>query len=395
MATFLLTWELGAGSGHLVRLCPILDLSQRGHKVFAALKDVGRAKTVLSDGLTGLFQTPSYVQKVASEFSPPLSFAHILHNVGFDDISRLSQVCAAWSEIYERVRPDVVVFDHSPAALLAARGLPFRRVLIGSGFFCPPDRTPLPSLRPWIQADPQRLLHDERQLLDRMNAVLRSFKRPSLERVTQLYAEVEENFLTTFRELDHYPDRPPATYWGAWTKTSGKPPQWPQVEGKRIFAYLKPSTGLAQLLQILAESRQPTIVSCDGIGAETQNRFAAPNIRFENERVDLEAVGRDCDFGVLNGNHGTTIALLLCGKPSFHVPITLEQAMLADAVRRTGAGLAASGARPAEVAQRFERMLCESEHTSGARAFQARYKDFDLQKMQRSMNGRIERLAAK
>src|SRR6187551_3967980 len=59
MATVLLTWELGAGSGHLVRLSPIArGLLERGHQVFAAIRDVERAKSVLPSGLTGVFRSP-------------------------------------------------------------------------------------------------------------------------------------------------------------------------------------------------------------------------------------------------------------------------------------------------------------------------------------------------
>lgn len=151
--------------------------------------------------------------------------------------------------------------------------------------------------------------------------------------------------------------------------------------------------GLTQLLSLLRTLNQPTLVSCDGIDNSIQRRCAAPNIRFDDHRIDLEIVGRECDLGILNGNHGTTIALLMAGKPSFHVPITLEQAMLADAVRRMGAGLAASASRPAEVTDRLTRMLLTDTYAQAALRFQERHAWFDPKAQQEELLEKIEQLA--
>ena len=393
MATFLLAWELGRGSGHLVRMLPIANgLARRGHRVCAAAKDLPRAQAILPSELLTLIRAPVASNPVR-EIRPALTFAHVLNNVGFHDVNDLRQRVMEWRLIYSNIRPDVVVFDHSPTALLAARGIPAHRVLLGSGFFCPPDRSPLPNLRPWIETDPARLIAQERFVLDNINALLGELGQAPLDRITQLYSEVEGNFLTTFQELDHYRDRPEVRYWGAWTKTAGEKPQWPAGAGKRIFAYLKPFEGLMHLLSLLRTLNQPTLVSCDGIDSSIQRTCAAPNIRFDDHRINLEIVGRECDLGILNGNHGTTIALLLAGKPSFHVPITLEQAMLADAVRRMGAGLAASASRPAEVADRLKRMLLTDTYTQAALRFRERYTQFDPQGQQEELVDRIEQLA--
>jgi UDP:flavonoid glycosyltransferase YjiC (YdhE family) len=180
---------------------------------------------------------------------------------------------------------------------------------------------------------------------------------------------------------------------GAWTKVHGIPPKWPAIPGKRIYAYLKPFSGLAHLLSLLRELEHSTLVCCDGIDVPTQQRFASRNLRFENDRLDMEMVARECDLGVLNGNHGTTVALLMAAKPSFHVPITFEQALLGDAVRRTGAGLAASAIRPGEVRERLRRMLNDDGYARAAARFRQRHADFDANEQQLKIITRIEKLA--
>src|SRR5688572_18743760 len=106
-----------------------------------------------------------------------------------------------------QVRPDVLVLDYSPLALLAARAMPptMKQVVTGLGFFCPPDISPFPSL-PGRGTNPAGVALDEQRVLARANRLLLHWKLPPLQRLGQLFGEVDATFLQTFPELDHYPD---------------------------------------------------------------------------------------------------------------------------------------------------------------------------------------------
>ena len=393
MARILLTWELGGGLGHLVNLKPFaVRLSERSHQVFAALKDVTRADHVLKEANVSYLQAPIMPRRLPGYVDRAHTFAHILYNSGFGDPDVLSKLTEAWKHIYDYVQPDVIVFDHSPTALLASRGRNVKRCYIGTGFFVPPPVYPLPNLRREPPVDPETLRQDEDRIVQQINRLMDQWNEPHLRGISDLFAQLDRNFLATFQELDHYPQRQNGEYIGAWPQGVGQAPQWPQGNGKRIFAYLKPFPALPQLLTMLGELGHPTLAYIDGADAASLRRFAAPNIRFECQPLELKSVGAQCDVAILNGNHGTTVGMLLAGKPTLHIPIHMEQAVFADGIRRLGAGLRASSDKPDEIRRGLKELLTSDRFREASQAFAARYADDDSERQERVMIREVESL---
>ena len=377
MATILLTWELGGGIGHLMNLRPIgEELVRRGHRVVAALRDLTNAADVLGSSGIAWMPAPIMQRRGAPRYEPTHGFAEILGNVGFADRSMLSSLFTAWSTILDTVRPNLVVTDHSPTALLALRGRPIRRVNVGLGFFCPPDTFPLPI---WSPPQDQRATatRNELEITDTVNCVLTAQRRPPLQRLGQLFHEVDEVFLATYREFDHFGPRPQVRYWGHWPfAAAALAPQWPTGKGPRIYAYLKPFPGLEGLLAALQAARLPTLIFAGGIEPAMQARFASPHLRFEQRPLDLRQVADQCDLAVLMAGHGTTAALLLTGKPCLLVPPYLEQLLFASTVERTGAARVLGKEAGAPAGQLLQEMLNNSRYRTQAQALAARYAGF-------------------
>lgn len=401
MATIFMSWELGGGLGHVVRLSTLARaLAARGHRLVVALRDLAHAHRLFADADVIAVQAPVRTRVPVDPVRRPATFAHILHNVGFGSADDLFVMARAWRQVFEWARPDLILFDHSPTALLAAHGAPpCRRALIGTGFCCPPPVSPLPNLRPGsgasvvADAAAAQFLADEQRVLAACNAALSRLGQPPMDYLMQMYDEVDDTLLTTVRELDHYPERPNAPhYWATRGGFPGRAPEWPPGPGERIFAYLKPFKHLPEVLASIRRLGLPTVVHVEPAPRGLVEAFSGSSVRIESEPVDVTAAAAECRLAILNGTHASTLTALLAGRPTLQLPIYLEQAMCAAAVGRLGAGLAAPHAQPQRVERQLRALLSSASHAEAAAAFAARYRGLDDGAEWGRLAGRIHEL---
>jgi UDP:flavonoid glycosyltransferase YjiC (YdhE family) len=427
MATILFAWELGSGLGHMMQMSPLaLALVKRGHKVYVALRDVGAAEAAFAGSGVCYLEAPhDQLGGRPQPFPMTRTFAHVLANVGWNDGGRLFALSCAWANLYSLMRTDLCVFDHAPTALLASRGLPMRRVVIGSGFCIPPDLSPWPMLRRELRGTPeaQRAAKDEEKVLARVNRLLGHWGMEPLGRLGQLYSEVDETFLTTLPELEQYPARPNAKYRGPVLPDGGEAPEWPgggadedrgwRIEDsagaggpssilrspsssspRRIFAYLKRFDGLEGLAAALRDWRHRTLLYVDGLSDAERRRRESANLRVTAKRVDLRRAAAECDAAVLHAGQGATAAVLLAGKPVLQIPLVLEQRLTAEAMARLGAGIVVTDRAkdPAAAAQKLDLLLTDPRYATAARGFARKYESFDPAAQVERMVVRVEEL---
>ena len=392
MATVLLAWELGAGLGHLTVLRPVAQrLAENGHQVHLVARDLASVETVCGDLDFPRYQAPIKIDEMSSQREPTL-FAHILHNCGFAHESELVGRIRAWDRLYQMIQPDMVILDHCPTALAAARGHGIKRVLIGTGFVSPPATNPLPTLRPWHALDQSEMETDENHTRTILNQSLSKCGKPTVAYLADLYGEVDLTLLTTFKELDHFGQRQGVRYWGAWPSFPGAAPQWPDGSGKKIFAYLKKSPGLTQLLKELKALRLPTIVYGGWVTERIVRDYGSHTLRLESTPLDLAQVAAQCDVAILNATHGATAAMLIGGAPMLQLPIFLEQRLLAERVVKLGAGRTADRKDVPQVMPNLRAMLESSTYASAAQRFAALYAQVDPTQQFDKMMDQIENL---
>jgi len=379
--TVLLVWELGGGVSHLFNLLPLAaQLRRRGHRVCAVVRNLVRAEKVFSRLGVECMQAPLKPKRLANRIDPLRTFAHVLYNTGYGDEEILRNLGNAWHTLFEEVRPDLILFEHSPVALLAARTIPAKKVVVGNGFCCPPDCSPWPDLRPWLPEDSARQEEEENRVLTIANRVLEDWGTSPLDRLSQLYQDVDATVLLTFSEFDHYPMRAAAQYSGIWPPPGGKPPSWPSGDGKRIYAYLQPFPARRTVLSQLRELECPMLVSAAGIDWDEARELSTEKLHFVRSTLNLRQVAKECDLAVLNGNHATTILMHLAGTPVLQLPLYLEQSLNAEATVRLGAGYCARLAEASRISQIADQLLNNRNYTETATRFARKYAQFNPRK---------------
>lgn len=393
MASILYAWEFGANLGHVGPFMPLArELRQAGHEVHWAVTQPAAVGDFLAkNGFTWL-AAPSTTE--ANRPGPPLTYADILLRFGYADPKALFGLVGAWREMMRLTGASLILADHSPTALLAARTLSIPVMQYSFGFTVPPKRNPLPNMRPWAPIPAQQIQEIDRAALTSINAVLTRFDCQTLPSLANLF-DVAEETMVTFPELDHYPDRGPASYWGSLPSAgAGKPAKWPSVGQGRCFAYLRPESPHHEAALIALRSLEiSALVFAPGLPPATAERFAAPHLRFLDEPADMEQMVREADVAITYASLATTTAFLLGGKPLLMLPGHLEQFMVARRVVDMGAGILVNPELPTgDLAGSLASLFNKAGYRDNARAFAAKYAAFDQSQIIRNLVRRIEEL---
>lgn len=370
MARVLLAWELGGDYGHLMRLLALArELAHRGHEPVFALRELTHVEAMLRDEPYAVFQAPVWLATVTG-LPPPISLAETLMRLGFLHLDALLGLCRAWRALIRAIDPQLVVFDYAPTALLATRGLGLRRMLFGNSLSVPPASEPIPAYRWWRPEHPGRVIGSERIVVANANAALARLGEAPMRRLADLFA-CEATVLAAPEDLDVYPGRNGAEYWGSLTITDkGVSPPWPQVGSKRIFAYLKAHfRDLDKLLAALRSVDAAVVVHAPGVSERLLRTHTAANVAFSTVPVRIDDARRDCDLAVCHAGVGTVDSMLAAGKPLLLLPQHLEQMLTAKRVQQLGAALVVDYEKPApDYARLLRRLLDDPAFTGAARA---------------------------
>ena len=391
--SILYAWEFGANLGHIGTFLPVASkLRARGTEVHWAVTHPHQAARLLPRAGFDWLQAPTMPEQRRE--APPLNYADILLRFGYGNGDDLLGLVVAWRELLRLTGARVVLADHAPTAILAARTLDIPVMLFGSGFFAPPQVHPTPNMRPWVAVSAEQLLANDRLALTSINAVLAGYARPRLDYLAQLF-QVAEDSLLSFPELDHYPQRGPARYWGMLPAAVAEDSTWPMVAGPRVFSYLRPETSHVEAaLQALCGLPGSVLIYAPGLAAELMQRYAAPHVSFSPVPVDLNKVARQADAALTYASPAATVAFLMAGKPVLMIPGHLEQFLFAKRVEEMGAGLIQNPEQaPHQLATMLRQVIDGPGFRANAGAFARKYANFDQNAVIGHIVTRIEELA--
>jgi UDP:flavonoid glycosyltransferase YjiC (YdhE family) len=336
MSRVLIAWELGGNLGHVVALTALArELRGRGHEVTFALRDLTNANLIARHGFR-FFPAPMPVRGRVMTTYP--SYAEMLSGETFPSANAALVGALAWRSIIDAVRPDLLVVDHAPVALLAARGLKLRTATFGIPFSIPAPGRPLPV----FLKEHEDGAAQEEQVLERLNSALDGLCAPRLEQVSDLY-RADATMLQTLPELDCFSPRAPESYVCPDATDAGDAiPAWPSARGQKVLVYLKAGPWVLPTLEALAAASASTVAYIDRRSG-ARGPIARPGLFVSEVPYKASAMIQQADLVVCHANHGTVVSAALAGKPLLMLPNYLEQALTARCVEDAGFGVTAAG----------------------------------------------------
>lgn len=379
---FVFAWELGGGLGHTVPLSQLArPLLEAGHDVHLVLRDLSTSRAALGrlaeHPRLRLWQAPHWSAPLQG-FSDAASYPELLFRAGYLDPQRLNGLFDGWDALFRQLEPDLLVADHAPTALLAARGHRFPRASFGTGFFDPPPGSPMPAFRTWEPIPRARLEQADRLVLRTCNDLLAARSLSPLEQVADLL-RTDERFLLTVPELDHYErgegDAP--TYWGAFPPaTQGRPAQWPHGSEPAVFAYLKAQGApIRDILKTLRDSPWRVLAYVPDLVPQVVSELSSRRMLLVTDPVDMVEVSRTADVVLCHAGFGTVGTALHAGKPLMMLPSYAEQFLVARRVQQMGAGLLLLESQVERLRAPLDRVVTQPSFREAAEAFARRHAD--------------------
>jgi hypothetical protein len=346
MTTLLCVWELGTDLGHLSTLrLPVEIALAQGHRVVMALKEGHNVRQIFGDWPIQYLQAPFRQHSSAGGATPIPSFTHLLIRQCFDSVEELTGYLRAWRSIFDSVQPDIVLFEHSPTALIAAYDYRFKKVLVGNGFTAPPGNQqagepflpfPTTSLRSDVRLG---LMQDDVEVLKLINSALSQIQLSGLPNLNAMYGQVDDCFLMTWPALDAFGPRSGVPYLGIEPPQSRPPLLWPEGNGPRVFGYLHSFPSVPRLLRDLRSCSVRAVLFIRHLAPELREAFQGGGLDFVNQPVDLNQVAREADWVISHGNHSTAAHFACHGVPQLVIPLHQEQLFLAHNLARRGAAV--------------------------------------------------------
>jgi UDP:flavonoid glycosyltransferase YjiC (YdhE family) len=327
----LLAWEGGSGRGHVVPLRTIAEAVSDRFTFDAALcrLDFKHELAAFCEPVQGPWLPYSGEYRKSQGDPVTATWGEFLADIGFRRPEILRESIGWWQGVMRECEISLVIGDHAPCALLAARGLGIPSVAIGGGYWLPPSNMEtFPVLLPRFS----RRLYDEAETVDIINSVVPEFGVPELKRLPEVYA-ASDQLVFSLEMLDPYTEwrtQPllPPIIGGTVEPTSG---------GDEIFIYFstseKSDTGL---MEAIGNLDVPVRALIPGIDDQAAEELTRRGVHVERSAVPVDLVAKRSRLLINAAQHGTLCMGLAAGLPQVSVPQQREQLYNAEAAGRRG-----------------------------------------------------------
>lgn len=342
MRKILFCWELGEDYGYLGKILALAqEFANDPIQFYVASKNLSA---------TGIIEWPDNVKFIQAPIwlrSNPLalkasSFVEILLYKGYDSHRHLKILTDAWFALFETIAPDIILFDYSPTALLAASGLNTPKIIVSNPYLTPAPGTSTINLIPSADFDETKATEIHQWVIKIINSVRHDYHAHPIEAIGDLFI-ADATFLSGFSETDYFSaHRSSATYCGAALAISigTQNPRWKSGLSKKSIAYLKhrdPRSSI--ILQILASMQARTLCFYSESKLEDITKFADSSLIVSNIPFNLTDAYVEAGAIICHGGQGVVNEALSRGIPLILVPTQAEQYFIAEKIKAMGVGI--------------------------------------------------------
>jgi len=394
MSRILFAWELGANFGHIARDLPLaLACRAAGHDVLFAVTDLAICRGIASEYGFAFVQAPVARPKSFRQKQPnPINFADMLLRSGFAERESLDASVLGWKGLFDLFKPDLVVHDFAPRALLAARlqGLPV--LLLGNGFETPLKASPQPSFRPWEPISAGDLQRAEDSLVEHINGALARHGGDPIGRLWDLYA-AHPLLMTGFREFDHFGARPEATYVGPAVHLPAAQSARFERNGLHVLVYLRSTIALVEnVFEALQQVDAEVVCIIPDLPPHWPDKYG--RLRFYLGPIDLQAMLPQANLMISHGT-GTLGAAVAAGVPVLMVPNVVENYLSSIALEQQGLGIVLRKRDSVPHCQKLiQELLVRERYRIAAQELATRYADFKPEDSVRQQLEAVRRLVS-
>jgi UDP:flavonoid glycosyltransferase YjiC (YdhE family) len=381
MTRVVFAWELGGFLGHVERNLAVAQrLREMGADVHFLVSNLPTAEKILAPEGFPYLPAPGF-RHAQPPAKTAISISGLLADLGYGDPVTLRACVRSWIGLYKALKPDVIVTDYAPSAILSAKVAGIPTLPLGPGFSIPPGRDPMPSYR-----EDQRHLHAElraadQRLLPAINDVAAAFGHPAFDCVGNLFHNPAAQ-ITSFPELDPFWPREDAHYVGP-IKAPGRflRVEWEGKRDKRIFAYLQPNmVGLDAILAAMRDPAREVVCVIPGASERILSRNQADGFRVLNEPVQLDELLAGANVVVCYASAGLVSGSLQAGVPMLLFPTFLEHQLTAMRAERMRAAIVCHGVPTREKSSKaLASLLDNPAFSEGAIAFAERFSSYRQQ----------------
>lgn len=355
MAHYTLIWELGFGISYAKHMALIAkQLLAKKQYVSIICKDIPLVQSFLAEAEVLLYQAPYYhcdnPEKLkVTDFNG--AYPEILSANQYDDPALLSSLIKAWQTLYDTIKPDVIVCEHAPTAILAS-GDRVPIIQIGSGTLTPSAHY---EYFPSILGGDAR--HEEQsKLLGSMNQVIKNHGVKPLKKFGDLFKHCQQ-VITSLPEFDPDHVQTGRRHIGP-LELSAQPARERKANEHQIYVYLPAyHPNIVNLLKGLMNFKDEALIQIRDIKEDTAVSLSSVGYQLY-DGDDYEQCIADARFVLHYGGLAMCQQVLYSGASQMLSPFHGEQRFNADVLHQNELGIYAKvNATPEAIAHGINWLL--------------------------------------